>query len=187
METCFPQATTLIYCQCQYLEDNVRWGLQNKVGVAAEVRQDIVRHVFGAEGASGWLWTLFSMTGTRCNCIALAVTIRLSLKFIIQFWHLRVPLSWPLFRIYLRFILLTLKALCNYRNYRSISKATERCWRPPKADVRGVVICRKAAEWWWRSANHRRLMKSEWRHQIFVEGYKHWLLTQSKTNPTWQK
>jgi len=71
VETCFPQATTLLCCR--HLEENVRRRLQDTVGVPAEVWQDIVRRVFGAEGlaggrfrktldASGRLRTLFSMT-----------------------------------------------------------------------------------------------------------------------------
>jgi len=73
VETCFPQAPTLLCCR--HLEENVQRRLQDKVGVPAQVRQDIVRCVFGAEGlavaggcfqtppdVSGRLRTLFSMT-----------------------------------------------------------------------------------------------------------------------------
>jgi len=85
VESCFPQASTLLCCQ--HLEENVRRRLQDKVGVPAEVWQDIVRRVFGDEGlaggrfrttldasgrfpdASGRLWTLFSMTGLYIPCI----------------------------------------------------------------------------------------------------------------------
>ena len=47
VETCFPQATTLLCCRP--IQENVRRRLQDKVGVPAEVRQDIARWVFGAE------------------------------------------------------------------------------------------------------------------------------------------
>ena len=48
VETCFPKATTLLCCR--HLEENVRWRLQDKVGLPVEVQQDIVSRVFGAEG-----------------------------------------------------------------------------------------------------------------------------------------
>jgi len=51
VETCFPQATTLL--SCGHLEENVRRRLQDKAGVPAEVGQDIVKRVFGAEGLAG--------------------------------------------------------------------------------------------------------------------------------------
>jgi len=61
VETCFPQATTLLCCR--HLDENVRRRLQDKVIVPVEVRQDIVRRVFGAEGlAGGRFRALFSMT-----------------------------------------------------------------------------------------------------------------------------
>ena len=52
VETCLPQATTLLCCR--HLEANVRRRLQDNVGVSAEVWQDIVRRVFAAEGLAGW-------------------------------------------------------------------------------------------------------------------------------------
>jgi len=72
VETCFPQATTLLCCR--HLDENVQQRLQDKVRVPAEVGQDIVRRVFGAEGLAGGrfrtlserLRTLFSMTGEFC-------------------------------------------------------------------------------------------------------------------------
>jgi len=45
VETCFLQTTTLLCCR--HLAENVRQRLQGKVGVLAEVRQDIVIRVFG--------------------------------------------------------------------------------------------------------------------------------------------
>ena len=51
VDTCFPQATTLLCCR--HLQENVRRRLQDKVGVPAEVWQDIVRRVFDAERLAG--------------------------------------------------------------------------------------------------------------------------------------
>ena len=51
VETCFLQATTLLCCR--HLQENVRRRLQDNVGVPAEMRQDIVRCVFGAERLAG--------------------------------------------------------------------------------------------------------------------------------------
>ena len=44
VETCLPQAPTLLCCR--HLEENVQRRLQDKVGVSAQVRQDIVRRVW---------------------------------------------------------------------------------------------------------------------------------------------
>jgi len=88
VETCFPLATTLL-CR-RHLEENVRRRLQDKVGVPAEVRQDIVRHALRdlQAGTSGRLLTLpgafwmppdafYCMTGQGC-----APVIYLTVKYV---------------------------------------------------------------------------------------------------------
>ena len=62
VETCLPQATTLLCCR--HLEENVRRQLQDNVGIPAQVRQDTVGCVFGAEGLAG---SAYGSLSTLCR------------------------------------------------------------------------------------------------------------------------